>query len=171
MNRIEKADTMIMLMTLYNRIKDQGISKVETDNLFNATSDPGYNKSERANIRSALKYVNTENAYGFFTSFRTKAKGKMINEVVFNRANPKDDLGANHVSKAHYSLLGQAKKMGLSGTKEYKTLAICMRDHDALIRNSEGENFADPPSRLIIDTDNAVKALLKLMDNYVKQNP
>ena len=36
MNRIEKADTMIMLMTLYNRIKDQpGISKVQADNLFN----------------------------------------------------------------------------------------------------------------------------------------
>lgn len=37
MNRMEKADTMIMLMTLYNRIKDQqGISKVQADNLFNA---------------------------------------------------------------------------------------------------------------------------------------
>lgn len=37
MNRMEKADTMIMLMTLYNRIKDQpGISKVQADNLFNS---------------------------------------------------------------------------------------------------------------------------------------
>ena len=149
---------------------DQTKGEELADNLFNATRDPGYNKSERAEIRSALKYVNTENAYSFFTSFRTKAKGKMINEVVFNRANPNDDLGANHVSKAHYSLLGQAKKMGLSGTKEYKTLKTCMSDHDALIRNSEGENFADPQPKLIVSTDNAVKALLKLMDKYVKQN-
>jgi hypothetical protein len=37
MNKMEKADTMIMLMTLYNRIKDQqGISKVQADNLFNS---------------------------------------------------------------------------------------------------------------------------------------
>ena len=150
-----------------DQTKGEGLA----DKLFAATRTPGYNSTERSQIRSALNYVNDENAYSFFTKFKTLTGGRMINEIVFNRADSDDDLGANHVSKAHYSLLGQAKKMGLSGTKEYKTLANCMGDHDALIRHSEGENFVDPQPKLIVRTDNAVKALLKLMDNYVKQNP
>lgn len=37
MAKMEKADVMIMLMTLYNRIKDQqGISQINVDNQFNS---------------------------------------------------------------------------------------------------------------------------------------
>ena len=75
MSRMEKADTMIMLMTLYNRIKDQqGMSIAQADNIFNTK----VNKLERDghitsdDAKFALAYL--------FPNFRAQEIDKIKNQ-------------------------------------------------------------------------------------------
>ena len=105
MNRIEKADTMIMLMTLYNRIKDQpGISKTQADNLFNSKVNrlerDGHITSDDAKF--ALAYL--------FPNVRSQEIDKIKNQ---GAKEERARIEREQTSKAGYSKSANSSRINL----------------------------------------------------------
>lgn len=103
MNRMEKADTMIMLMTLYNRIKDQqGVSKVQVDNLFNSK----VNKLERDG------HITADDAKFALAYLLPNVRLQEIDKIKAIGANEeRAKIQAELASKAGYSKSAQLNKI------------------------------------------------------------